>query len=461
MKQIRNKFTGYYVLLICFSVLLFEFLIIAYSGHFFYNQLENQLRSQAQPLEQVLEKESREVGLFNALGQNSDLLSKKTNFEVQVYDAKGTLLIYSYGEWAKQNSFDQDVAEALEGKSNTLRTKTSDLRSVMTHSRPIVVDAKVVGVLRLVAPLEMIDLQIKKMATYFILIGLLVIIITSVGSYLLADTVTTPIQNLIKVTRRMSTGDFSVEAISDYDDEIGELAKTINHLSAEIKKRDYLKNRMFSSVSHELRTPLTAIRGWAETLNDPMYTQGKVDLEDGLGVIVEETARLQSMVEELLDFSRMMSIELSYKFEEMDLFELIQSALSTLKLKANDAGVILSFVREEDGLFAKVDGNRMKQLLVNLLDNAIKFTPEGGTVEVLAWNDQNEIFITVRDTGHGISQEELPFIKERFYKGTHVGSHLGLGLAICDEIVKGHNGKWDIKSTLEKGTCIEMTFPRV
>lgn len=461
MKQIRNKFTGYYVLLICFSVLLFEFLIIAYSGHFFYNQLENQLKNQAQPLAQVLEKESRDVGLSNALGQNSDLLSKKTNFEVQIYDAKGTLLIYTYGEWAKQNPLDQDVTEALEGKTNTMRTKTADLRSVMTHSRPIVVEGKVLGVLRLVAPLEMIDVQIKKMATYFILIGFVVILITSIGSYLLADTVTTPIQNLIKVTRRMSTGDFNVEAICEYDDEIGELAQTINHLSAEIKKRDYLKNRMFSSVSHELRTPLTAIRGWAETLNDPMYTQGKVDLEDGLSVIVEETARLQSMVEELLDFSRMMSIELSYTFEEVDMYELIQSVLGTLKLKANDAGVSLSLAREEMGLYAKADGNRIKQLLVNLLDNAIKFTPKGGAVEVSAWGNQNEIYLTVRDTGYGISQEELPFVKERFYKGKHMGSHLGIGLAICDEIVKGHNGNWDIKSTPEKGTCVEMTFPRV
>lgn len=460
-RNIRNKFTLYYVLLICLSVVLFEALIIGYSGRFFYSQLGEQMKAQMTPLVNTLQKDIRSRELSAVLGSHSDLFSKSTGYEVQVYDKTGELLIYTYGEWNQIKDVKKDVATALRGGEDSWHGVDLDGRKVMTYSCPLMVNGQVEGVIRFVAPLQLIDKQIKRMATYFIGIGLLVILITSVGAYVLADTVTTPILNLIKVTRKMSTGDFSVQAVVEYDDEIGELAEGMNHLSAEIKKRDYLKNRMFSSVSHELRTPLTAIRGWAETLNDPMYTQGKEELEDGLGVIVQESARLQKMVEELLDFSRMMSIEFSYKLEETDLTDLIITTLNALKPKASSRKVALHFTEASKMPLVRVDAHRFKQLLINLVDNALKFTPEEGCVEVMVSSNEDHFYLIVKDTGCGIAEEALPFVKERFYKGNHAGSHLGIGLALCDEIIKAHGGVWDIKSTLGKGTLIEMTFPRV
>ncbi len=459
-KHIRNQFTLYYVLLICLSVLLFEALIIGYSGIFFYNQVEIQLKGELVPLAQSLQKSLQSQSLSATLGANSDLFAKNTGYEVQVYDEQGQMLIYTYGQWEKNGILSPDVQGALSGQQQAWQGRLSDGRKMMTVSSPLLQNGQIRGVVRLLAPLAAVDQQVQRMALYFFGIGLLVILVTSVGAYVLADTVTTPILNLIRVTRRMSAGDFSVKAIPVYADEIGELAEGINHLASEIKKRDYLKNRMFSSVSHELRTPLTAIRGWAETLNDPLYTKGSEELEDGLGVIVSESDRLQQMVEELLDFSRMMSIELSYTFETEDWVELLHSAVNTMKPKANQKHIALEVVAAPRELLAQLDAHRIQQLLINLLDNALKFTPEGGTVAIWIKSETDDIYLTIKDTGCGIAKEELPFVKERFYKGSHTGSHLGIGLAICEEIIKAHGGIWDIKSALGEGTSIEMTFPR-
>ena len=460
MKQIRDKFSLYYVILIVLSVMLFEFLIIGFSSRFFYHQVEVQLEGQSGTTLENLYRAYDQGSLEKVFAQNRDLISKSTNYEVQVYNKAGVLILCSSGEWQQENRVMPDIEKALGGQGGKWTGRFLNDRKVMALSEPIIKEGSVVGVLRLVAPLGGVDLQIKKMAVYFIAMGLFVIGVTSMGAYILADTVTTPIQNLIKVTRRMGKGDFSVKAKREYDDEIGELSDTINHLSEEILKREDQKNSMFSSVSHELRTPLTAIRGWAETLNDPMYTKGSEDLEEGLSVIVDESTRLQWMVEELLDFSRMMAIEMSFEPREVLIKPLIQGTLQTLRQKGAKKEIQLLDIVEAE-LTWGLDPGRIKQLLINLVDNAIKFTPEKGLIEVLAYELEGVLHLEVKDSGIGISEEELPLVKERFYKGKHSGAHLGLGLAICDEIVKAHCGHLDIKSTLGEGTSIEVTLPRV
>lgn len=460
MKQIRDKFSLYYVVLIVLSVILFEFLIIGFSGQFFYHQVEEQLEGQSRTTLENLYRVYDQGSLEKIFAQNTDLFSKSTHYEVQVYNEAGVLILCSSGEWQQENNVTPDIEKALGGQRGKWKGRFLNDRKVMTLSEPIIKEGRVAGVLRLVAPLGAVDLQIKKMVVYFIAMGLFVVVVTSIGAYVLADTVTTPIQNLIKVTRRMSKGDFSVKAKREYDDEIGELSDAINHLSEEILKREDQKNRMFSSVSHELRTPLTSIRGWAETLNDPMYTKGSEELEEGFSVIVEESTRLQWMVEELLDFSRMMAIEMSFEIEEVPIKPLIQATLQTLRPKASKKEIQLLEVVSADLIWG-IDSQRIKQLLINLIDNAIKFTPEKGLIEVFAYEMEGFLHLEVKDSGIGISETELPLVKERFYKGKHSGAHLGLGLAICEEIVKAHNGKLDIKSTLGEGTSMEVTLPRV
>lgn len=468
MKRIRNQFTLYVVSLIILCAGLFEMLIIAYSGNFFYAQLDQQINTQAQNLASALEMNLVDSNMGQVLGKHSDLIGKMTSYEVQIYNEQGELILDTFDSWTPGSVQTPDVINAFSGASSnwsgwTENTANRSSRKVYSVAYPLDGAGQIKGVLRLVAPAGPIEQQIWSLAGFFILLGLVAVVVSSLGTYILADAVTMPIQRLIQTTRKMAAGDFTEKALAPYNDEVGELAGCINHFAEEIQKKEYLKNKMFSSVSHELRTPLTAIRGWSETLNDPMYTRGSTELEDGLKVITEESIRLQQMVEELLDFSRLSAIEMTYRFEKVQLDALLRLTESILSPKAKQRGVDLVLEMEfleESSFEITADEHRIKQLLLNLADNAIKFTPSGGTVTFELSCESDYVTFKIKDTGCGIAKEEIPLIKERFYKGTHSNSHLGLGLAICEEIVKAHRGHWVIDSVLGEGTKMIIRLPK-
>ena len=242
-----------------------------------------------------------------------------------------------------------------------------------------------------------------------------------------------------------------------YKDEIGELCDSINNMAAEISTADRLKNDFISTVSHELRTPLTAIKGWGETIlqvsdTDPALTQR------GMNVIIDEATRLSGIVEELLDFSRIQNGALSLRIEKMDILAELDETVFAFKDRATREGVDL--VYNAPDLPAPMDGDadRIKQVFVNILDNALKYTKQGGKINVTADVADDKIKITISDTGCGISAEDLPHIKEKFYKTNMTVHGSGIGLAVADEIVKLHKGTLDIDSVLGEGTTVTLGF---
>ena len=242
-----------------------------------------------------------------------------------------------------------------------------------------------------------------------------------------------------------------------YKDEIGELCDSINNMAAEISTADRLKNDFISTVSHELRTPLTAIKGWGETIlqvsdTDPALTQR------GMNVIIDEATRLSGIVEELLDFSRIQNGALSLRIEKMDILAELDETVFAFKDRATREGVDL--VYNAPDLPAPMDGDadRIKQVFVNILDNALKYTKQGGKINVTADVADDKIKITISDTGCGISAEDLPHVKEKFYKTNMTVHGSGIGLAVADEIVKLHKGTLDIDSVLGEGTTVTLGF---
>ncbi|MDD7338161.1 MAG: HAMP domain-containing sensor histidine kinase, partial [Ruminococcus sp.] len=227
--------------------------------------------------------------------------------------------------------------------------------------------------------------------------------------------------------------------------------------AAEISTADRLKNDFISTVSHELRTPLTAIKGWGETIlqvsdTDPALTQR------GMNVIIDEATRLSGIVEELLDFSRIQNGALSLRIEKMDILAELDETVFAFKDRATREGVDL--VYNAPDLPAPMDGDadRIKQVFVNILDNALKYTKQGGKINVTADVADDKIKITISDTGCGISAEDLPHVKEKFYKTNMTVHGSGIGLAVADEIVKLHKGTLDIDSVLGEGTTVTLGF---
>ena len=261
---------------------------------------------------------------------------------------------------------------------------------------------------------------------------------------------------------KLSSNESAIEY--KYDDEIGDLCDAISDMALDLQTADQMKNDFISRVSHELRTPLTAIKGWAETMQ--LSERGKLDrktFDRGMGVIISESSRLTSIVEELLDFSRIQSGRMKLIKEKLDILAEFDDAVYFLKERAVTEGKHLLY-DEPEVVYPAVygDKNRLKQVFLNVLDNALKYTPKGGVVaaQVIYSKDEPDIIkIVITDTGCGISAEDLPKVKEKFYKAIQTVGGSGIGLAVADEIMNLHNGSLDIESGEGVGTTVTLTFP--
>ena len=206
-------------------------------------------------------------------------------------------------------------------------------------------------------------------------------------------------------------------------------------MANEISRREQLKNEFISQVSHELRTPLTAIKGWTITLNNE--ETDKETLKLGFEIIEKETDRLSLMVEELLDFSRLINEKVSLEIKKVNVRDFINHIESFMAPRASKEDINLKFITEDSG-FMYVDSNRLKQVFINLLDNAFKFTEAKGNVTFTTLVLDENIKFIIEDDGCGISEEDLPKVKQKFFKGKNSNSKNGIGLSICDEIIKLH-----------------------
>ena len=306
--------------------------------------------------------------------------------------------------------------------------------------------------------MENIDSMIAQRYLVFFLFGFFVIIIGVSISIFMSTKIVNPIEKLTNVALKLADGQLNEKADEVGDYEISKLGSTMNLMSENLVKKEQLKKDFISSVSHELRTPLTVIKGWAFTLQ-PEAKSNKL-LEDGLSIIEKESDRLGNMVTELLDFSEISSGRLIMNKELFDLNELgifINKQLMP-KSSSKKIDMILNY-DETKRVMVMADRDRIKQVFINILDNALKFTDEGGVVLTDIKIEEDKAIIEVIDNGCGISEDEISLVTGKFYKGTNSNSHTGLGLSICEEIVKAHNGNLIIRSVLEKGTVVRVELP--
>lgn len=388
--------------------------------------------------------------------------SEKSSAEVWVIDKSGKVIVSSSGFGISYPEM-PDYYEALDSKDESLFTswegKIESGEKIMAVTTLIKDDNSAVrGAVRYITSLDAVDSQL---ITVYCMIGfvfLIIALIVLISGFIFVSSIVKPIKEINETTKLIAGG--NMDARIDhylYKDEIGELCNSINNMAAEISTADRLKNDFISTVSHELRTPLTAIKGWGETIlqvsdTDPALTQR------GMNVIIDEATRLSGIVEELLDFSRIQNGALSLRIEKMDILAELDETVFAFKDRATREGVDL--VYNAPDLPAPMDGDadRIKQVFVNILDNALKYTKQGGKINVTADVADDKIKITISDTGCGISAEDLPHVKEKFYKTNMTVHGSGIGLAVADEIVKLHKGTLDIDSVLGEGTTVTLGF---
>ncbi len=384
----------------------------------------------------------------------------KELMELQVLSANGSVLASSTGFVAVGKDAGVDFIAAQAAGGSIVRSGHNGTGEHIMALTVLEKDDKgaQIGALRYVVSMRLVDKQLL-LATFSIGVVVLCILFFTalVGLYFIRSIVQ-PVKEIGRAARRIAKGDYAYRVEKRSHDELGELCDTINYMAGEIEQSETLKNEFISAVSHELRTPLTAIRGWTETL----CTAGDADAqlrEKGLDIIMKETDRLSDMVEELLDFSRMQSGKLSLRFEMVDLSSVLEDTLLLFRERAEKKGVSLRCVGRGGLPLISGDADRLRQVFINILDNAVKYTDAGGSIRVDYATLPKAVQVVVGDTGSGISSEDLSLVKRKFYKGDTTRPGSGIGLAVADEIVKGHGGSLELDSKQGQGTSVILTFP--
>lgn len=386
--------------------------------------------------------------------------SEKDKMELMVVDSGGRIGLTSSG-FVPEESLDsmEDFSQALSsGTSGYYTGKISSGENIMAVCLMLPDNDLGYSAVRLVSSMEKIDRSVSVITMIFIIICLAILILMFASGLYFIKSIVIPVRQIGSTARRYAVGDFSVRITKKNDDEIGELCDIVNHMASELELSEQMKNDFISSVSHELRTPLTAIKGWAETVGS--MPDDAETIAKGMRVITSESERLSRMVEDLLDFSRMQNGRFSLNKNTMDILAELGDAVLIYTEKAKREGIEVIYDEPDMLPFVYGDRNRLRQVFVNIIDNAIKYSDKGGVVSVQAtMSDARHIEVDVSDTGCGISPQDLPKVKTKFYKANHTRRGSGIGLAVADEIVTLHGGKLEIFSEQGVGTTVTITLP--
>ena len=396
----------------------------------------------------------RNASLYAASFEDADRV------ELQFLNRNGRIEISTIGLQAGTDPGTPEIERAIR-TGQTDRYVGEDPQTgerILAVCCPLEFNGTVVGAMRYVTATRQLDHQLWVAVAILFGVVAAVCVLIFASSLLFINSVVAPVAEVTEAAKRIAGGSYGIQIANHYSDEMGELVANINDMSLKLSQSEKMKTEFISSVSHELRTPLTAINGWGETLaeeDDP------VELRRGMAIITKEARRLINMVEELLEFSKMQDGRFTLQVEAMDLQAELEDAVFTYRQLFRQEGIALEYDDGGEVYTAPFTGDpeRIKQVLCNLLDNAAKHGGSGKRILVAIRKTADDYIITIRDFGPGIPEAELPFIKQKFYKGSSRARGSGIGLAVCDEIVGRHGGTLHIGNAEGGGTIVTVALP--
>ena len=401
---------------------------------------------------------NRSVALRRMVEQFSD----KDKYEFMLLDSYGGVIASSSGTDAEGILSSADFERAQENGDGMgmaiYRTASNEM--VMAVCCLVPYAAEDVAAMRLVTSLTLIQNQLKSVFLISIVVMVVILGFTVASGLYFVRSIVVPLGQVERTAASIARGELDVRlpVTGDSRDEVDRLRGTINQMAEGLEETEKMKNEFISSVSHELRTPLTSIRGWVETLRTLDDPEDE-NYRKGLEIINNETARLYNMVEELLDFSRLQNGRLKMDCRLLDLVAELTDAVLFCEARIQREGLLLSYNEPEEMIPVYADPDRLRQVFINILDNAIKYSAPGGRITVKIWQGEYKAFIEIIDQGRGIPPEDLENVKTKFYKGSNSVRGSGIGLALVDSIMTALDGTLDLKSTLGRGTVVTLGLP--
>lgn len=384
----------------------------------------------------------------------------KDKLEIQIIDRSGRVIIAS-------NGF-EPTAQEMPDYKNALADKPSKWIGKNGAGEKVMAETTILtdfgsgsnGAVRWVVSMGPADRKVLLICLICVLVGAGFLALSWLSGIYFIRSIVRPVEEVSKMARKIAMGDFDTRIAVPKESELGQLCDSINFMASELKSAEQMKNDFISSVSHELRTPLTAIRGWGETAKMSVGADDEI-VKKGLDVVLGESERLSGLVEELLDFSRIQSGRLKIETGMLDIGKTLSEAVDMYFELAKQQEIELSFFPAPKRVFVEGDRDRLKQVYINIIDNAVKYTEKGGHVIVSQYEEEGVIITKVNDTGVGIPAQDIDRVKEKFFKSNTKVRGSGIGLAVADEIVKQHNGLLFLESKEGEGTTVTVALPAI
>lgn len=397
-------------------------------------------------------------------------ISEVSDVDVFLADTEGKVLVCSCDEWSENgecyHSEKLIPKEELNGDGGREAFKLDTLNIYQTPhyitSEPLVKsDGARLGTVFSAAPLSAIRRLMATITKLYVLSAVIPIIIMFFAIFTMTYRLTKPLNLMSEAAKAMAKGDFSKRIPVTSDDEIGELAVSFNQMTNSLVQLEGMRKSFVANVSHELKTPMTTIGGFIDGILDGTIEPEKQDYY--LRIVSDEVKRLSRLVQSMLSMSKLESGEFVLKPELFDFREMLCTIVISQEQRIESKNLNITGLDEIQSISVNADRDLIHQVIYNLVDNAIKFTNESGTIDFKAKSDNKKLIFTIKNTGKGIPEKELPYVFERFYKVDKSRSanknSTGLGLYIVKTIVKAHGGSITVASRENDFTAFSVTLP--
>ena len=439
------------------------FVVTAVFATYYYSSMESDMRYRAKTTTEFFADYLNQS--YNQYYQScityAQTFEEKNKLELQFINAQGKIVASSHGTWAGESPTTSDITEAITYRTTRhyfgVNPQTGE--RILAVSNPMIYsNGEVIGVLRYVTSTKIMEQQVLRIAVISVLALILVLGVVLVSSNFYIRSILIPLGEIVEKAKKITNGSYGIQIETKYDDEIGELADTINEMSIKISENEKMQTEFISSLSHELRTPLTAVTGWSETL----LSGGNLDPDTrrGMKIIHKEAGRLTEMVLGLLDFTRIQGDRMTLNMEIADIRGEFEDTVYMYGSRLAQDGILVDYQDNDDDIpEISCDPKRLRQVFLNILDNAAKHGGEGKKIDAAIFMEKDFVVVTIRDYGPGIPEDELPLVKKKFYKGSSKARGTGIGLAVCDEIVAMHGGSLELSNAPEGGTVVTVRIP--
>ncbi len=425
------------------SVLLTGTLLFGFLGSYFTQTNEKKLTDIAEEVVNttlVLAENGQAVS-YGAYVKDLETIAATTGTQIFVFDHEAKVIassIKGYGGTIKE-TFTKSI---LQGEAKTFKGSISmgSRVSMLAVGRPIKYADSIVGGVLVSIPMPQISQARSEIIVIFLRNMIIVTLFAAVLVYFVAKKISKPITQLNEAAKSIAAGNFNQRVEVDDSGEIGELGETFNYMAESIEQFESTRNSFLANVSHDLRTPMTTITGFVQGVLDGTIPEEKRDWY--LSIVLDESKRLSRIVNDLFDISKLEQGKFNLELRDFDINELTRLNIIKFEKRITDKNIQLSVEFERDNLIVSADRDAISRVMMNLFDNAIKFTNENGFIHIRVGTKNGKAFVSVENSGMGIAEEELMHIFDRFYKTDKSRSldknGAGLGLYIVKNIIQAH-----------------------